>query len=132
MSVSTSIAISTSAAVTATNANSVALRVKKDNCSYMMKGFKHEFSTIKEQRDYAECVDLLHPKELEPTEIIFLKLLFILGLIGAGCTFYNQKFYHGEDLIGATLLGLLGGAATVATLAATYGILWGVYWVIFL
>lgn len=89
-----------------------------------MKDFRHEASTVVEQREYVACVRLVHPAEITGGESIALKAAIVIvmlsTIVGAGLGFRpSGNFGPIEGLF----VGLIGsGIACILAFAAWSGI----------
>lgn len=126
---STTLAISAGAAASANAANIRARHAEEASCKILVKGYEHNTATIAEQKDYAHCINLLHPSELDPSAILILKILFIIGLIGAASTWVKESY---QDFLDRVFISLLGFIVVPAAVSCLGGIAYGIYWVIFL
>jgi len=125
----TSLAISAGAAASANAANMRARKAEEASCKMMVKGYEHNTATIAEQKDYAHCINLLHPKALDPSAILILKILFIIGLIGAVVTYMKEEY---SDFIERVFISLLGFIVAPLAVACIGVLFYGIYWVLFL
>jgi hypothetical protein len=112
-------AVATSSAAVAT-ANAANRKAQKAKCEASMKDFRHEASTVIEQREYAACVRLVHPAEITGGEAIALKAAIVIvmlsTLVGTGLGFRSgsssgpiEGFFTG--LVGSAVACLLAFAA---------------------
>ena len=126
---SISIGISAGAAANANAANIRAREAEEASCKMMVKGYEHNTATIAEQKEYAHCINLLHPKALDPSTILILKIFFIIGLIGAVLIYIEQGY---KDFIERVCISLLGFIVAPSIMACIGGLFYGIYWVLFL
>ncbi len=58
-----------------------AVQLREQSCERTLKAFDSQTATTREQIDYADCVHVLHPKEIarqETNEGVFLLFVFII------------------------------------------------------
>jgi hypothetical protein len=123
-----SVAISAAAAGSAAAAHSKVRKLEKENCKIIVKGYEHNTTTIAEQKNYAHCINLLHSKSLDPSDVLVFKVLFIIGVIGTVITYIK---YDEDDFV--LKMGMMFVSFIVSPIAAVCiaGFLYGIYWVLF-
>lgn len=95
------------------NANQARRSEKLRDCSLYVPTFDSKTATIKEQQQYAECIQLLHPTNfgdnISPLELYLLQGAFILGvvgfLVGAITTYFDPLKWGWWDVF---LYGIVG------------------------
>ena len=75
---STSITISSAANAQATAANIAAQEAARIACLSYVQNYEHNHATVVEMREYANCIDKLHPNPMGADIIFALKLSVIL------------------------------------------------------
>lgn len=121
-----SAAISASASSDAANA---AREARKAACKVSMPGFKDADATVEAKVEYAECVQLLHPREVELTTdmILILQIAFSLLVTAGVLGFIFEKGLH-DRIMGLFMYPLVTAAVmAVAALAGWFG-----YWLFWL
>jgi hypothetical protein len=94
---------------------------KTEACKATVKTYKPETATVAEMRGYAECVQRLHPTERTGDELIAVKVVIVLVLLGAvvgAWKSYKNTVYFDWFWIGT---GFVGGALTVAAILLVGG-----------
>lgn len=112
MSASTAIALSANS--TAIAANSIAKEAARKACLGHVKGYNHDVATVEEMREYAGCVDRLHPANLAGNDLLVVKIIVLMVFaITLGGVFYEKKHreFLTEGWVGAILLGGAAGFA---------------------
>ena len=112
MSASTAIALSANS--TAIAANAVAQEASRKACLGYVRGYNHDVATVEEMREYAGCVEKLHPAALEEGSLLVVKIIIlIIFATTIGGIFYEKKHkaWLSEGWVGAILMGGLSGAA---------------------
>ncbi len=89
---STSIAISSAALASSAAANSAASAAKKTACMSYIQNYKAETATVEEMREYASCVERLHPNELSDGGIIAVKVLIVAAIVGIFIGAYQARY----------------------------------------
>lgn len=79
-----SVAIAASANANAAAANAAAARAKRIACMKYVPGYQHDRATVAEMRQYAECVEILHPEPLTGAEALWIKAAILACFIGIG------------------------------------------------
>jgi hypothetical protein len=114
MSASTAIAI---------NAQAAALRAEVSACQAVVSSFDSHGATVAESKQYAHCIDLLHPSEIGPDGIIALKVVFVIAMVGF---VYGAACEHG--LFDRFMTGMLCFFGLPMALGCVGGIFYGIYW----
>ena len=112
MSASTAIALSANS--TAIAANSIAKEAARKSCLGYVKGYNHDVATVEEMREYAGCVEKLHPADPAGNDLIVVKLMILIVFATTiGGVFYEKKhsLFWSKGWGDAILLGGLCGAA---------------------
>ena len=103
--------MSTTAATIAINsaANAAAQEAARKACMAYVRGYEHDRATVAEMREYADCIDRLHPAPLEPGGLMAWKIVVAVLLIGmvAGIVREWRDSFSGP--IEATLMGAIMG-----------------------
>ena len=111
MSASTAIALSANS--TAIAANAIAQEASRKACLAFVRGYNHDAATVEEMREYAGCVEKLHPATLEEGSLLVVKIMILIVFATTiGGVFYEKKhrLWLSEGWGGAILLGGLCGA----------------------
>lgn len=108
---------STAAAVAAANSAQAAAAARRAECAVTVKGYQHDKATVAEMRQYADCIDSLHPNPFEPgigTLIVCSVLLagIVLGALYE-CVFDTFGGFFGRLGYGA-FKGFIGGVVVLA------------------
>lgn len=109
-----SVALAASANANAAAANAAAARAKRIACMKYAPGYEHDTATVTEMRQYAECVEILHPKPMTGGEVVWVKAAIVAGLIGAAAMAWIWG--RAEGVLGGVmgfLFGGIGGAFAV-------------------
>jgi hypothetical protein len=114
MSASTAIAISAQAA---------AHRAEVSACQAVVSSFDSHGATVAESKQYAHCIDLLHPSEIGADGIIALKIVFVIAMVGL---VYGAASERG--LLDRFMMGMLCFFGLPIMLGCVGGILYGIYW----
>jgi hypothetical protein len=112
---------STAAAVAAT----AAIAARRAECAVTVNGYQHDKATTAEMRQYADCIDTLHPEQIEPgigTLVVCTVLLagMVLGALHEclcetfGGIFGRLGFGAFKGLLGGVALLIVGGLALLA------------------
>jgi hypothetical protein len=112
MSASTAIALSANS--TAIAANSIAKEAERKACLGYVKGYNHDVATVEEMREYAGCVDRLHPANFAGNDLLVVKIIILIVFATTiGGVFYEKKHraFMTESWVGAILLGGAAGFA---------------------
>jgi hypothetical protein len=103
MSASTAIALS---------ANSTAIAASRKACLAFVRGYNHDVATVEEMREYAGCVEKLHPAALEEGSLLVVKIMILIVFATTiGGVFYEKKHkvWWSTSWVGAIILGGLSG-----------------------
>ncbi len=73
-----------------------------------VKGYEHDRATVTEMREYAVCIDRLHPAPLEPGDLMLWKIVVAVLLIGMVAGIVRE---WRDSLSGGPIEATLMGAA---------------------
>ncbi len=121
---STSITISSAANVQATAANIAAQEAARTACLSYVQNYEHNHATVVEMREYANCIDKLHPNPMGADTIFALKLSVILLFV---CVISGVFIYLKMDDSGIAG-GMVGFMAWVVAMLV-FGGLWFIFMV---
>jgi len=125
MSVAVSAAMAGAAVSQASIAQASARKAQIEQCKFTMPNFDAQSATVSEMREYAHCVEIMHPNEIGAATIIALKVLFVVAL--AGMAFGAWKGRH-DGFQDYALYGMLGFLFAPAILVFIVGLGLGVWW----
>ena len=80
-------------------------------------------SSVAQMKSYAACVQSLYPDASSPELIIFLKVLFVLALVGAVVGFRSER-----NMEFRLMAGVMGAVLAPIALVALAGVCTGIYW----
>ena len=80
-------------------------------------------SSVAQMKSYAACVQSLYPDASSPGLIIFLKVLFVLALVGAVVGFRSER-----NMEFRLMAGVMGAVLAPIALVALAGVCTGIYW----
>jgi hypothetical protein len=105
----TTVAISAAANAQAAAANAAAKEAARKACMAYVSGYEHDRATVTEMREYAGCIDRLHPAPLEPGDLMAWKIVVAVLLVGmaVGVVREWRNSYNGR--IEAVLMGSVMG-----------------------
>jgi hypothetical protein len=121
---------STAAAVAAANSAQAAAAARRAECAVTVKGYQHDKATVAEMRQYADCIDALHPDPIQlgiGTLVVCSVLLagIVVGAVheflcgfGSDSVFARLGFGAFKGFVGGGALLIVGGLALLA---------WGAY-----
>ena len=78
----TTIAITSAANAQAAAANAAAQEAARKACMAYVRGYEHDRATVSEMREYAGCIERLHPAPLEPGDLMVWKVVVAVLLVG--------------------------------------------------
>jgi hypothetical protein len=117
----TTITITSAANAQAAAANAAAQEAGRKACMAFVRGYEHDRATVIEMREYASCIDRLHPAPLEAGDLMVLKVVVAVLLIGAVLGVrreWRNSFRSGriDAVLWGSLLGLCvsGGGVLLA------------------
>ena len=104
--------------------------VQVAQCKELLPIFNAQNATISEIQEYAQCVQILYPKELGTDVIIALKILFIFALIGMLLSIWgtwkkDRQFAEFDDYI---MMGITGFIVTPFLILLLALICYGIFW----
>lgn len=106
----TTVAVTSAVNAQAAAANVAAQEAARKACMAYVRGYEHERATVTEMREYAGCIERLHPVPLEPGDMLTMKIavaVFLVGMaVGVVCE-WRHSYYI--DPMYATLMGALMG-----------------------
>lgn len=115
----------TAIAVGASAQSSIAMQQAREaKCVGVVDRFDSHTATTVEMREYASCVNTLHPAELSPGAESVFKVVFVIALLGMAVGMWRER----GDVLGMICMGVLG--FFLAPLGAIFvmGIIIGVRW----
>lgn len=126
MSLSASMA--TVSAANASIAADAAHRAKVSECKVIEHSFDSKIASISEKTEYADCMNVLYPQAMSGDMTLFLKVLFVIGLVSAIYVFVKEirVFWNYGDAFFISVLWGIGVPSVVAFIA---GIFMGISWV---
>jgi hypothetical protein len=89
-------------------------------CQSFMPAFNGRAATVNDALSYAECVHLVYPMPLDGTEVLVIKALIVLVLVGLGIGFYKGRKLDG--LGGGLLMSLIVGMGLPIAVGVLYTI----------
>ena len=63
-------------------ANAAAQEAARKACMAYVRGYEHDRATVSEMREYAGCIERLHPAPLEPGDLMVWKVVVAVLLVG--------------------------------------------------
>ena len=106
----TTTAITSAANAQAAAANAAAQEAARKACVAYVRGYEHDRATVAEMREYAGCIDRLHPAPLEPGDMMAWKIVVAVLLIGMVAGIVREwRYVSGLGPIEATLGGAIIG-----------------------
>lgn len=123
-----SIAIATSASITANAAHIQAQQAEKLACQSFIAGFDSKKANVESMQGYAKCVDIVFPKNsaISPEVIIALKICFAACLL---CGFFNLWRENSYGYSGKVLDFLEGVFLSAISIFIAFLLGRGIYWV---
>ena len=114
----------------ATIATAAAHNAQVAQCKTLLPIFNAQTATTQEIQEYAQCVQILYPKELGADVTIALKILFISALIGMlfaiwGTWKKDRQFAEFDDYI---MMGITGFIVTPFLILLLALICYGIFW----
>ena len=125
----TTIAISSAANAQAAAANAAAQEAARKACMGYVRGYEHDRATVTEMREYAGCIDRLHPAPMteEASGVAKFAVLVMFAAIVAGIVWERRERSMSDGWFGAVFGGgLIGFCFGAGGLLAVAGVWWGV------
>ena len=119
---STSIALASVASGQAAAAANLAARA---SCIASVRGYAHDSATVAEMREYAGCVNRLHPEPLGADAVLAWKIAILIVLlspfVGVACLWPRERggrpgHTRGEAVVLGTITGLVGSVIVLLLL----------------
>jgi hypothetical protein len=110
--------------------SSAARREKFEKCKLVMDTYDHKVATVQQMQEYADCVGLVHPKELDGGTIILLKIIFVIAIIGgivSSIKWWDD--FDDKDVLFIAGVFILSFCMTAVSCLALIAIGYGFYWV---
>lgn len=105
--------MSASVAIASVAAPMVA-KAHDEACKVTIQTYEAHTATVEQMRDYASCVNRLHPSEMTGGEVIALKIIIVLVLTGAVIGCIKPPFAHGQPDLEDRVMGFVVGAIATA------------------
>lgn len=125
----TTIAITSAANAQAVAANAAAQEAARKACMAYVRGFEHDRATVTEMREYAGCIDRLHPSPMteEALGVAKFAVLVIFAAMVAGVVWERRERMLSNGWFGAVFGGsLVGGLVGAVGLLVVAGVWFGV------
>jgi hypothetical protein len=98
-------------------------------CSFVVDRYDSKNYTVAEAHEYADCIDVLYPLPMSDGTILIFKILFVLGLIGAGIGIWKARKEDSHNgALEYFIYALMGGVFLPALVAMAGFVLYGIYW----
>jgi hypothetical protein len=106
----TTVAISAAANAQAAAANAAAQEAARKACMAYVRGYEHDRANVTEMREYAGCIDRLHPAPLEPGDLMAWKIVVAVLLVGmaVGAVREWRDSYSSGPIEAVLMGGMLG------------------------
>lgn len=122
---------STAAVFIAANVASEQREMRITQCKDLVGRFDSTTTvTVEQAREYADCINILYPKEFRPEAILVLKAIFVIALIGMvveGRRSWKSS-YSGGQIGGTVVAGIFGFIVYPVAVLGVVGLLSGLYW----
>lgn len=124
------IAITSAANAQAAAANAAAQEAARKACMAYVRGYEHDLATVSEMREYAGCIDRLHPEPMAEEALgvakfaVLVMFAAIVAAIVAGIVWERRERSISDGWFGAvfcgSLIGLLVGACGLLAVAGVW------------
>ena len=111
------------AITTSTAAMAMSAAAERTACEAVVAVGSPAGSSVAQMKSYAACVQSLYPDASSPGLIIFLKVLFVLALVGAVVGFRSER-----NMEFRLMAGVMGAVLAPIALVALAGVCTGIYW----
>ena len=97
-------------------------------CTAYVRGYEHDRATLTEMREYAGCIDRLHPKPIENGDLMAWKVVIAVLLVGMAVGVvreWRNRFSSGplEAVLMGSLIGLMvSGVAMLLVAGVWFGV----------
>ena len=125
----TTIAITSAANAQAAAANAAAQEAARKACMAYVRGFEHDRATVDEMREYAGCIDRIHPAPMteEALGVAKVAVLVIFAAMVAGVVWERRERtisngWFGAVLGGSLMGGLVGGVGLLVVAGVWFGV----------
>lgn len=125
----TSAANAQAAAANAAAANAAAQEAARKACMAYVRGYEHDLATVSGMREYASCIDRLHPAPMteEALGVAKFAVLVIFAAMVAGVVWERRERMLSDGWFGAVFGGsLMGGLVGAFGLLVVAGVWFGV------
>ena len=124
----TTVAISAAANAQAVAANAAAQEAIRKACMAYVRGYEHDRATVSEMREYAGCIDRLHPASIEPYDLMVWKVVVAVLLVGivVGIVRELRDPYSGGPIEAALFGSLMGMLVSGCGMLLVAGMWFGV------
>lgn len=124
--------MSSLAALAAISASQAAAhRAKVSECKVVEHEFDSYIASVAEKVNYADCIDVLYPKNISAEGLTMLKVLFVVFLISVIYGVYKAWKDGDRDIIYYVVYSLSYGLGIPCILVAIVLIVIGIGWVLF-
>lgn len=128
--------MSTSAAMTGIAVSQVAIasaaahEARVDRCKITVAQYDSRTATIEQAKDYASCINTLHPSALSGPDLVIFKAIFVVALlcgIGGAVSEWRSRW---SDIQGVALMFVCWFFLGPVSIVGVLGVLYGIYWVL--
>lgn len=114
MPTTAAVAISAAANANATAANIAAQEAARKACAALVRGYEHDRATVEEMREYAGCINRLHPTPMQPGDLMIWKVVVLVLLFGtlAGIVWQWRNEFSSGPIEAVLMGGLIGFVAS--------------------
>lgn len=107
---------STAAAVAAANSAQAAAAARRAECAVKVQGYQHDKATVAEMRQYADCIESLHPDPvvISPGFVLAVTATLLVAIV-IGIVHEFMDGYSGVlgSLLAGTIKGVFGGVVVL-------------------
>lgn len=94
-------------------------------CTAYVRGYEHDRATLTEMREYAGCIDRLHPKPIENGDLMAWKVVIAVLLVGMAVGVvreWRNRFSSGplEAVLMGSLIGLMVSGVAMLLVAGVW------------
>ena len=103
---STAAIVASSAAVSAATSANIRYSAKLQHCNNVLSNYNNTTATVQQMQEYANCVDVVHAKELDASSVVLFKVVFVIAVVAMIVTAFKD-YKQFKSIVDASLYGLL-------------------------
>ena len=111
---STAAIVASSSAVSATTSANIKHSAKLQHCNNVLSNYNSTTATVQQMQEYANCIDVVHPKELDVSSVVLFKVVFVIAVVAMIVTAFKD-YKQSKSIVDASLFGFVSFIMAICT-----------------